>query len=232
MNNPSVSPKIGILKEKSLHSGIKEWYSREGDLFEVPHEGFVIDIVRDSKLIEIQTGNFGAIKNKLNTLIQSNEIELILPLIENKLITRIDENGNEVSKRKSPKHEKIEDIFSHLIYIPKTIIKSGISLHVLFLDVNEFWKNDGKGSWRRKKWSKYDQEIIRVTRSVFLSTKSEFNKLISKSLQIKFTSGDLALANNITKKQAQKMCYALRKMNIITKIGKSGRSFLYEKNTL
>ena len=90
-----------------------------------------------------------------------------------------------------------EYIFSQLIFIPEVIIKPEIQLHVLILDVNEFWKNDGKGSWRRKKWSKVDQKIIRVTNSIFFTTIDDYQNLIAKGIPKKFTSSDLALNNDI-----------------------------------
>ena len=37
---------IGLLNEKPLHASLKQWYARPGDRFEVPVDGFVIDIVR------------------------------------------------------------------------------------------------------------------------------------------------------------------------------------------
>ena len=46
---------IGLLNEKPLHASLKQWYARPGDRFEVAVGGFVIDIVRDDLLIEIQT---------------------------------------------------------------------------------------------------------------------------------------------------------------------------------
>ncbi len=52
--------KIGTLGEKSIHSSLKKWYSKPGDKFEVPFDGFIIDIVRGKLLIEIQTGNFSS----------------------------------------------------------------------------------------------------------------------------------------------------------------------------
>ena len=45
---------IGTLNEKPLHAGLKEWVARPGDAFEQPVDGYVIDIVRDDLLIEIQ----------------------------------------------------------------------------------------------------------------------------------------------------------------------------------
>jgi hypothetical protein len=41
--------------------------ARPGDRFEVPVDGFVIDIAQEDLLIEIQTRNFSSIKSKLTT---------------------------------------------------------------------------------------------------------------------------------------------------------------------
>jgi hypothetical protein len=56
---------IGLLNEKPLHASLKQWYARPGDRFEVPVDGFVIDIVRGRLLIEIQTRNFASTRAKL-----------------------------------------------------------------------------------------------------------------------------------------------------------------------
>src|SRR6185503_11946586 len=73
----SLMPGIGLLNEKPLHASLKQWYARPGDQFEVPVGGFVIDIVRDDLLIEIQTRNFSSIKSKLNKLAHSHRVRLI-----------------------------------------------------------------------------------------------------------------------------------------------------------
>ena len=93
MKNNQETHNIGILKEKSLHASIKEWHAQPGDQFEVPFEGFVIDIIRDKLLIEIQTGNFGSLKNKLNTLGKNNLIEIVFPIAEHKWIVKQDLDG-------------------------------------------------------------------------------------------------------------------------------------------
>ena len=56
---------IGTLNENPLHAALKAWYARPGDRIEVPVDGFIVDIVRDDLLVEIQTGNFSAVKEKL-----------------------------------------------------------------------------------------------------------------------------------------------------------------------
>src|SRR6476660_9293966 len=95
-------PGIGLLNEKPLHASLKQWYARPGDQFEVPVDGFVIDIVRDDLLIEIQTRNFSSIKSKLNKLAHSHRVRLIYPIVQEKWIVR-SANGVAAIRRKSPK---------------------------------------------------------------------------------------------------------------------------------
>jgi hypothetical protein len=61
---PDAKHLIGTLGEKSLHSALKDWYVRSGDLLEAQLDGFHIDIIRNNVLIEIQTANFSSQKRK------------------------------------------------------------------------------------------------------------------------------------------------------------------------
>ena len=80
---------IGLLNEKPLHASLKEWYAQPGDQFEVAVDGFVIDIVRDDLLLEIQTGNFASIKSKLTDLARAHRIRLIYPIAQEKWIVKL-----------------------------------------------------------------------------------------------------------------------------------------------
>jgi hypothetical protein len=92
---PSQEPMsgIGLLNERSLHASLKAWYSQPGDRFEVPVDGYVVDIVRDEVLLEIQTGNFSAIKSKLATLVSSHQVRLIYPIAMEKWVVRAPADG-------------------------------------------------------------------------------------------------------------------------------------------
>jgi len=70
-------PGIGLLNEGPLHAALKRWYAQPGDRFELPVEGFVIDIVRGDLLLEIQTGNVASIKAKLTRLVGSHRVRLV-----------------------------------------------------------------------------------------------------------------------------------------------------------
>ena len=98
---------IGLLNEKPLHASLKEWCAQPGDRFEVAVDGFVIDIVRDDQLLEIQTSNFASIKSKLTDLVRAHQIRLIYPIAQEKWIVRLaKDSGSGVARRKSPKGER------------------------------------------------------------------------------------------------------------------------------
>jgi len=53
------------MHEFSLHLEIKKVYSLPGDQFEVKLGNYIVDILRENLVIEVQTKKFSAIKEKL-----------------------------------------------------------------------------------------------------------------------------------------------------------------------
>ena len=104
--------------ETSLHDEVKRWYAQPGDRLEEWVDGYLIDIVRDDQLIEIQTGNFSAIKAKLENLVRRHPVRLVHPIAQTKWIVRLDARGGRVSRRRSPRRGRVEDLFLELVYIP------------------------------------------------------------------------------------------------------------------
>src|SRR5215813_1057837 len=140
---------IGLLNEKPLHASLKQWYARPGDRFEVPVGGFVIDIVRDDLLIEIQTRNFASISSKLSKLTRSYEVRLVYPVVQEKWIVRMGTDGaGSFVRRKSPKRGRLEDLFWELVSIPQLLANPNFSLEVLMIREEEVRRYDGK----RKRW--------------------------------------------------------------------------------
>ena len=81
------------MNERSLHSEIKKVYSLPGDQFEVKLDNYIVDILRGQLIIEVQTKNFSALKEKLQALIEKHQVRLVYPLPEKKwIITCTKEN--------------------------------------------------------------------------------------------------------------------------------------------
>jgi len=219
---------IGSLNESSLHAQIKEWYSKEGDRLEEKVDGSVIDIVRGEVLIEIQTGNFASIRNKLTKLLHNHKLHLVYPIPERKWIVRISKKGRELAKRRSPKKGKLLDIFDELIRIPELFNSPNFSFEALLVHVDEHRCDDGKGSWRRKGVSIVDRLLLDVKESFVFSSAADLLSLFPLRLKNPFTNKDLAVALKISIAQARRITYTLRKIGLIELVGKQVRSNLYK----
>jgi len=223
---------INIKNEKSLHNDIKRWYSQEGDRFEVKVDGSIIDIVRDDLLIEVQTRNFSAIKNKLIRLCKKHKLRLIYPIAVEKWITTLEEdNTNVISRRKSPKKGRIEDIFEELLRMPSLINDENFQLVVLMIKQEEIRCTDGQGSWRRKGVSIVDRKLLEVIDIFHFDNKEDFCALLPETLTYPFTNKSLGEALKISPRKATKITYTLKHMGAIKEVGKYGRQLLFEINS-
>lgn len=215
---------IGLLNEKPLHASLKRWYARSGDRFEVPVDGFVIDIVRDDLLIEIQTGNFAAIKSKLNHLVRSHRVRLIYPIVHEKWIVRV-ANGGAV-RRKSPKRGRLENLFRELVSIPQLLSHPNFSLEVLMTREEELRRYAGKRAWRRRGWVIEGRRLLEVMDQRVFGETADWLRFLPDGLE-SFTTSDLATRMETRRDLAQKMAYCFREGKMIELIGKHGRANLY-----
>jgi len=221
--------KINTYNESSLHYQIKQWYMRSGDEPEKEINGFIIDIVRNEQLIEIQTANFSAIKRKLLKLLPHYKVHLIYPIAGIKWICQNDENNNYVYKRKSPRKGKPLDIFSELVRIPELIVNPNFSLEILMVELEEIRCKDGKGSWRRKGNSISDRRLIKVMDSIRFEKAADILTFIPDDLKEPFTTRDLAKELKVSITPSRRIAYSLRKMGLFINVGKRGGAILYRK---
>lgn len=221
---------IGTLNEKPLHAALKEWYGRPGDRFEVPIDGFVIDILRGHLLIEIQTGNFSAIKGKLLNLLDGHSVRLVYPIAQEKWLLKLPaEDGRAPERRKSPKKGVVEEIFKELVRVPQLLVRPNFTLEVLLIQEEEVRKYDPGRAWRRRGWVTIERRLLRVISRRRFETPSDLWALIPGDLEEPFTTADLAQAMGGPRWLAQKAAYCLRKMDLIEAVGKRGRSVLYSR---
>ena len=219
---------IGVLNEKPLHASLKQWYARPGDRFEVPVDGFVIDIVRDGLLIEIQTRNFASINAKLSRLTRSYEVRLVYPVVQEKWIVRSAKNNRcTVVRRKSPKRGRLEDLFRELVSIPRLLSHPNFSLEILMIREEEVRRYDSRRrSWRSKGWVIEGRRLVEVVDRRLFGNPADWLAFVPDELQ-SFTTKDLATVMDTRRDLAQKMAYCLRHAKMIELIGKQGRANLY-----
>ncbi len=224
---------FSTINEKDLHSAIKRWYSEPGDRFEEPVDGSCIDIVRGDLLIEIQTGNFSAIKRKLHKLVGKHPVRLVYPVPFEKWIVRLcGETGEILGRRKSPRRGYLEDLFKELVYIPHLLKEPGFSIEVLMTREEETRCRDGSArAWRRKGWVVRERRLLEVVAKHVFETPGDLLDLYTGRLPEQFTTADLAHAAGRPRYVGQRMAYCLRAMDVITLAGKKGNALVYERSS-
>jgi hypothetical protein len=215
------------MTEYSLHSEIKEWYSILGGEIEVKVDDFIVDVVKDGFLIEIQTRNLFAIKNKLGKLLLTNPVRLVYPLSKVKWLVYVSNSGDFVRKRRSPKREKIVDLFIELVHLSDLTNNKNFSFEVLLIEEEEIRCDDGKGSWRRRGISIKDRKLLKVFDRILFEDRTDFLKILPNNLGAPFTNRVLAKELGISIRLAQKITYCLRKMNVLIIDGKKKRELLF-----
>ena len=145
---------IGSLNESPLHEAVKKWYAGPDDETEVAVDGYVIDLVRaDGELVEVQTANFGQMRAKLDALLAGHRLRLVHPVAQAKWIVKVSEDGEILSRRKSPKAGRVETVFGELVSIPHLLAHPNFRLDVLLIQTEEVWRahdKGGKRGWRRR----------------------------------------------------------------------------------
>jgi hypothetical protein len=220
---------IGTLNETTLHTDLKWLYSESNDQLERKVGKYVVDIIRDDLMIEIQTTNFSVIRNKIEVLLQNNKVKLIHPIIQDKWIINIDTQLNKIVRRRlSPVHCSYINIFEELIRIPKLISHPNFTIEIILVQIEEIRKKSSKASWRRNGWSIYDKKLLKVVESKKFNEPIDFLYFIPKNIETPFTNVKLAKSLKQPISLAQKISYCLRKMKMLKTVGKIGNNLLFD----
>lgn len=224
-NTVKASSGIGQLAERSLHANLKEYLAQPGDRFEVKLGRYVIDIIRGDLLIEIQTRHLYALRPKLLRLLEDHRVHLVHPLPAERWIIREGRDGRS-TRRKSPRHAAARDIFNELVRIPDLAVHPNLTLEALLIREEQLWRDDGRGSWRRGRWSLIDTRLLGVVESVVFAQPADYPALLPP-LPEAFTNADLAGARGWNSRLAGKATYALRAMGLLDLLGKQGNKHIY-----
>jgi hypothetical protein len=119
-------------------------------------------------------------------------------------------------------------VFNELVNAPNLISHPNVSLIVLMIEGEEFWMDDGKGSWRRKKWSIVERKLLAIMDQHALTQTRDFLEMLPRSMPSQFTNKTLSEMLKISPRLAGKISYTLRKAGVIKTIGKQGRANLFE----
>ena len=218
---------IGLLNEGALHRSLKELHVDTGDEIESVVEGYIVDVKKADRIVEIQTSNLHRVVTKIQALLHNHFLHLVYPIAEQTTITKNIPDGS-VQKRKSPKRGTIYEIFSALVSAPKIIMHPKFSLEVPMIHEEQIRVFDDKQAWRRRHWVIVERRLIERIQTYLFTNETDLWSLFSELIPDTFTSKDVAHCVGMRRKLAQQALYCLRRCGVIEMVSKQGNELIYQ----
>jgi hypothetical protein len=216
------------MREGPLHASLKELLAQPGDRLEVVFGRFVIDLVRaDGELVEVQTGSFGALGRKLDALLDSHRIRIVHPIAAERRIVRVDENGEVLSTRRSPRRAGVLEIFDELVAFPSLLTHPNLTLEIL-LTREDHVRAPEPVRKRRRTRDPGQRRLIAVIDRIELNEPSDFTRLLTPQPPTQpFTTRELATSLKCRLVLAQRIVYCLKANGLVEAAGRRGKAPLH-----
>jgi hypothetical protein len=224
----ALSGDTGVRRESSLHRALKFRYAGQDGLVEACRGSYVCDGVNSAgEAIEVQTGSFGPLREKVPNICQTEKLTIVHPIIIRKFISSYDAGGNFLGQRKSPRRGSPWDLFRYLVYAPLLPKTPGLTILLALVDVEEKRVSDGKGSWRRKGVSIMDKAVLVQHGEIRLQTPHDWGFFLPFGCGETFTAKALASRTGIKPPLARKALYVLSRLGLAVRTGKEGKAYTY-----
>ena len=178
---------IGTLGEKTLHLALKYYFAPDPQTHEIPVGSYIADALTGDGITEIQTRGLSRLKPKLNAFLPLYPVTIVHPVAEEKLLIRVDENGEVLSQRKSPKHESVFTAMREIYTLRSYLREPRFRICVCGVRLNEYvlTKNG-------RKIGKLDRDPQALLHLWMLETPADFAALLPKHLPDEFSVKTLA----------------------------------------
>ena len=217
---------IGVLREGPLHRELKQLIAGPGDAFEVKVGGYVIDLVRaDGELVEVQTGSFSPLRAKLDALLDRHRIRIVHPIPAQRRILRVDEDGEVLSTRPSPRKPGAATIFEGLVSFPTLLTHPNLTIEVL-LCREDHVRAPEPVRGRRYMRDPGERRLLEVLERIELSGPADVAALMPAARR-PFTTRQLAKAMRVPLPFAQKAAACFRALEVFEPAGMRGRAPLH-----
>jgi hypothetical protein len=144
-------------------------------------------------------------------------------------IVRLSSEGEILSARRSPRHGRVEDVFSRLVSIPKLLCRPQLEIEILLTEEDELRVYRPGKAFRRHGWVVSGRSLSGVTDCIRVACPEDAAALLPSRLPESFDTAELAEAAAITRRLAQQMTYCLRAMGILEITGNRRRAHLYRR---
>lgn len=219
---------IGTLSEKTVHAVLKHYYAPDESMHEIPLAGYVADIFTGEEILEIQTGQFGRMRDKLKVFLPLYPVTICYPVPRKKWLVWIDEETGELSeKRKSPVTGNPYMAFRELYRIKMFLKNPNLRIRIVLMDMIEYRLLNGWSRDRKKGSDRYDRIPLTLEEEVEIDGVRDYLQFLPIELEEPFTSADYAKCAGIRRELAQTVLNLLTYTGTVERVGKEGNSYLY-----
>lgn len=220
---------IGTLSEKTVHAILKNYYEPDEDRQEIPIENYVADIYADGEIIEIQTGQFNRMRDKLNIFLPLYPVTIVYPIPREKYLIWIDEVSGELSApRKSPKRGNPYHAFPELYKIKMFLKSPNLRFKLALVDMEEYRLLNGWSRDRKKGSVRFDRIPTQLVEEVGIDCVQDYLQFVPYELEEPFTAKEFAGTVHITPKLAGVVLNLLYYVEAVERVGKKGNAYLYK----
>lgn len=219
---------IGTKKEKFMHQFLKYYVCEDSSKHEITIGNKVADCVTGNQIYEIQTQSLYKLKDKLSLFLKDYKVTIIYPVYNSKNIKHIDENGEIIKIRKSPKKGNAISLLPELYGIFEFFDNPNFGIKVIIMDIEEIQttRTDRYKRQKRTPIDKYPLEIIDI---LDITSANSLKSILPNELLTKpsFSASDFNSLTKLRGRKASSALQVLKKLDIIEFIGKENRKYLY-----
>jgi hypothetical protein len=218
---------IGVLREGPLHAAVKELLAEPGDRLEVPVGRYVIDLVRaGGELVEVQTGGFGGLRDKLDVLLDEHRMRIVHPVASERRIVRVDDQGEVISVRRSPRRAGAVEVFDKLVAFPSLLSHPNLTVEILLLREDHV-RAAQPVTARRRTRDPGERRLVGVIGRVEIRGPRDVLGILPSLPLDPFSTRELASLLGCGTLLAQRTAYCLRVIGLIEPAGNRGRTPLH-----
>lgn len=202
---------IGMQMEKSTHAILKNYKDPDPSHQEVPVGNYIADLCNPAThtITEIQTANFGAMKEKLTAFLKEYQVTIVHPIPHRKTVCWIDPSTGEICAENSSHFiGSFYEVFRELAKIEAFLTDPNLVIEPILLDLKEYRMQDGWGNGGKRGSHRFDRIPSGIYDDLVLKKPEDYAVFLpqgdlASALPDPFTTKDLECAVGIHRKSLQ-----------------------------
>ena len=196
---------------KSTHAILKNYKDPDPSHQEVPVGNYIADLCDPAAhtITEIQTANFGAMKEKLTAFLKDYQVTIVHPIPHRKTVCWIDPSTGEICAENSSHFiGSFYEVFRELAKIEAFLTDPNLVIEPILLDLKEYRMQDGWGNGGKRGSHRFDRIPSGIYDDLVLKKPEDYAVFLpqgdlASALPDPFTTKDLECAVGIHRKSLQ-----------------------------